>query len=77
MPAGEGCADKAVSTGDEHAPAGEHAASGHTAAEMHATSGHAAAAAERRGWRCHDDCRRHHGRDNVTEKRGFHDSDPP
>ena len=26
MPASEGCADKAVSTGDEHAPAGGHAA---------------------------------------------------
>jgi hypothetical protein len=35
MPAGEGCADKAVSTWYEHAPASEHATSGHAAAPAH------------------------------------------
>jgi hypothetical protein len=43
LPAGEGRAGKAVSTWDEHAPAGEHATSGHAAAEMHAITGHAPA----------------------------------
>jgi hypothetical protein len=33
MPAGRGCADNAVSTGDEHAPAGDHAATEGTATE--------------------------------------------
>jgi hypothetical protein len=36
-----------------------------------------AAAAERHGWRCHDDCRRHRGRGSAPEQFGIHDSGPP
>jgi hypothetical protein len=74
-PTGQGCADKAVSTGDKHAPAGDHAATEAAAemrpsepnsTEMHATTGeptvHATesnAAVKRHGRRRHDDCRCH------------------
>jgi len=43
-PTGEGCADKAISPGDEHAPAGDHASAETTATEMHSTTTEAAAA---------------------------------
>ena len=77
MLAGEGRADKAVSTGDEHAPAGDHAATETAATEptVEAAAVHATAALCH-GWRCHDDCRRHRGRGEATEQFGLHDTDP-
>jgi hypothetical protein len=81
MLASEGCADKAVSTGDEHAPAGDHTATeaAATKSTVEATAAKPAVhatAALCHGWRCHDACRRHRGRGKATEQFGLHDTDP-
>jgi hypothetical protein len=88
MPTGEVCADKAVSTGDERAPAGDQAATETaatkstveaTAAEpaVEATAAEPAAAAERQGRCRHYDCRRHYRRGKAPDQFGLHDIDPP
>jgi hypothetical protein len=88
MPGGEGGADKAVWTWDECAPAGDHAATESATTEptvevpatkstVEATAAESAAAAERHGWRCHEECRHHRGRGKATEQFGIHASDPP